>query len=81
MVMKDYTVWIHHGETPVNVVEPREENMEEDDQTYIDKFIAKLDAEVLSAHQKGGGGVDRAAEDEAGVNDGQGRVVDKAGGN
>ena len=32
--VKHYTVWVHHGETPFNVVEPREENMEEEDQTY-----------------------------------------------
>jgi hypothetical protein len=37
--VKDYSLWIHHDETPVNVVEPREENMEEDNQTYLDKFI------------------------------------------
>jgi hypothetical protein len=43
--------------------------MEEDDQTYIEKFITKLDAEVLSAREQGGGG-GRAAEDEASVNDG-----------
>jgi hypothetical protein len=48
--------------------------MEEDDQTYIDKFIAKLDAEVLSAREQGGGdgggGGGWVAEDEASVNDG-----------
>jgi hypothetical protein len=54
--VKDYIVWIHHGETPVNIVGPREENMEEDDQTYIDTYIAKLVVEVLSACEQGGGG-------------------------
>ena len=29
-----------------NIVEPREENMEEDDQTYMEAFIAELDVEV-----------------------------------
>ena len=46
MVMKDYTVWIHHGETPVNIVGPQEENMEEDDQTFMEAFIAELDVEL-----------------------------------
>jgi hypothetical protein len=54
--VKDYIVWIHHGETPVNIVGPREENMEEDDQTYIDTSIAELVVEVLSACEQGGGG-------------------------
>jgi hypothetical protein len=44
--------------------------MEEDDQTYIDKFIAKLHVEVLSAREQGGGGGGWVAEDEASVNDG-----------
>jgi hypothetical protein len=30
--------------------------MEEDDQTYIDTYIAKLVVEVLSACEQGGGG-------------------------
>ena len=49
--------------------------MEEDDQTYLDKFIAELDVEVLSAYEQGGGGGGsggRAAKDKAGVNDGRG---------
>ena len=73
--MKYYTLWIHHDETPVNVIEPREENMEEDDQAYLDKFIAELDAELLSAYEQGdggGGSGGQAAEDEDGVNDGRG---------
>ena len=41
--MKDYTIWIHHGETPI-AVETRGENMKEDDHTYIDAFIVELDA-------------------------------------
>jgi len=32
--------------TPVNIVGPQEENMEEDNQTYMEAFIAELDVEV-----------------------------------
>jgi len=71
--VKGYTVWIYHDETPVNVVEPREENME-GEQSYIDRFMLDLDAEVMRAHG-------RAAEDEADVNDGGACVGDEADGN
>ena len=40
--VKDYTIWIHHGETTIKVVEPGEENME-DIHTYIDAFIDELE--------------------------------------
>ena len=39
--VKDYIVWIHHGETPINA-KPGEENME-DIHTYIDAFIDELE--------------------------------------
>lgn len=41
--MKDYTIWIHHHETPIDV-ETREENMKQDGHTYIYTFIVELDA-------------------------------------
>lgn len=68
--VKDYTVWNHHGEAVINNVDP-----EEDDDDYLDcmdQYVAEYDAEI-DREEEGSGG----HNDEAGGNDGGGRVGDE----
>jgi hypothetical protein len=77
--MNNSTILIHHGETTVNVIEPRQEYIEEHNQTYLDKFVPNL-AKILSFYRQGGAS-DRDTEDEASANDGRGCVGNEASGN
>jgi len=65
--VKDYIVWIHHGETVVDV------DQQEDD--YLAQCVAQLDAEMCDGgHEQGGDG----CNNEGGANnDGGGCVSDE----
>ena len=75
--VKDYIVWIHHGETFVDDVD-----LEEDDTEtlgYLDQYVAELGAQMANGYlEQGGdaGGWDGNAEGGAN-NDGGARVGDE----
>jgi hypothetical protein len=69
--VKDYTVWIHHGEVVTNNVGPEEE--EEDEYLdCMDQNVADINAEI-ECEQDGTGAHN---DDEVAGNDGGGRVGD-----
>jgi len=75
--VKDYTVWIHHGETVVDDVDPEEDDAET--LGYLDQYVAELGAQMANDYLEYGGdagGWDGNAEGGAN-NDGGARVGDE----
>jgi hypothetical protein len=75
--VKDYTMWIHHGETVVDDIDPEEDNAETLD--YLDQYVAALGAQMANDyHEQGGDAGAWDSNDEGGTNnDGGGRVDDE----
>ena len=75
--IKGYTVWIHHGETVVDDVDPEEDDAET--LGYLDQYVAELGAQMANDYLEQGsdaGGWDGNAEGGAN-NDGEARVDDE----
>jgi uncharacterized protein YlaI len=51
--VKDYTVWIHHGKTIVDEVDPEEDDAETLD--YLDQYVAALGAQMANDYLEEGG--------------------------
>jgi hypothetical protein len=70
-------VWIHHSETVVDDVDPKEDNAETLD--YLDQYVAALGAQMANDyHEQGGDASAWDGNDEGGANnDGGGCVGDE----
>ena len=75
--VKDYTAWIHHGETVVDDIDPEEDDVKTLD--YLDQYVVALDAQMdHDDHEQGGNAGGWDGNDEGGANnDGGARVGDE----
>ena len=73
--VEDYIVWIHHGETVLDDVDPEEDDVETLD--YLDQYVAALGAQMANDYlEQGGDAGGWDGNDEGGANNDGGACVE-----